>query len=76
MSSNIRDKLVELEQEGVYFEAGYQGKDEVLVARMPDGSFIDFSWTESNDDGTTQFILPSDFERIVEETYQHYQQKD
>lgn len=60
-------KLQYIENKGVEFQAGYWGKEEVFIARLPDMTFIDFHWMDSNEDGTRQYFKPTEIERVVNE---------
>lgn len=72
---SLEEKLEYLEKNDVVFRAGYRGRGEVITAVLPDLTFLDWHWLESNSDGTTQFFKPTEFERMVDEvistTYEH-----
>lgn len=65
--TSLKWQLKYLEGKGVYLEAGYLGKEEVLTFRYPDLTFIDFHWAKSNNDGTRQYFRPTEIKRMVEE---------
>lgn len=65
--NSLTEKLEYLESKGVVFRAGYRGMNEVITAVMPDGTFVDWHWLESNEDGTDQWFKPLQFEEMVDE---------